>query len=76
MSKIEELKTDIERLSSEEASELFRWLSEREWESWDKEMEADSQAGRLDFLVKESLHEHPHHPVTRDETRTPTPAGP
>jgi hypothetical protein len=57
MSKIEELKTDIERLSSEEAAELFRWLSEREWESWDKEMEADSQAGRLDFLVREARQE-------------------
>jgi hypothetical protein len=57
MSKIDELKTDIERLSSEEAAELFRWLSEREWESWDKEMEADSQSGRLDFLVREALHE-------------------
>jgi hypothetical protein len=57
MSKIEELKTDIEKLSSEETSELFRWLSEREWESWDKEMEADSQAGRLDFLVREARQE-------------------
>jgi hypothetical protein len=57
MSKVEELKTDIEKLSSEEAAELFRWLSEREWESWDKEMEADSQAGRLDFLVREARQE-------------------
>ncbi len=44
MSKIDELKADIERLSSEELAELFRWLSEKEWESWDKEIEADSQA--------------------------------
>jgi hypothetical protein len=56
MSKIEELKADIERLPSEEVAELFRWLSERDWESWDKEIEADSQAGRLDFLVREALH--------------------
>ena len=57
MSKIEKLKTDIEKLSSEDAAELFRWLSEREWESWDKEMEGDSQAGRLDFLVREARQE-------------------
>ena len=57
MSKIEELKTDIERLSSEEAAELFRWLSEKEWKSWDREMEADSQAGRLDFLLREARQE-------------------
>jgi len=54
MSKVDELKTDIERLSSEEVAELFRWLAEREWESWDREIEADSQAGRLDFLVREA----------------------
>jgi hypothetical protein len=57
MSKIEELKTDIERLSTEEVAELFRWLSEKEWENWDKEMEADSRAGRLDFLVREARRE-------------------
>jgi hypothetical protein len=52
MSKIDELKADIEGLPSEELAELFP--SEKEWESWDKEIEADSQAGRLDFLVREA----------------------
>jgi hypothetical protein len=57
MSKIDELKADIEKLPSEELAELFRWLSEKEWESWDKEIEADAQAGRLDFLVREAHEE-------------------
>ncbi len=57
MSKIDELKADIERLPSEERAELFRWLSEKDWESWDKEIEADSQAGRLDFLLREAREE-------------------
>jgi hypothetical protein len=57
MSKIDELKADIERLPSEDLAELFRWLSEKEWENWDKEIEADSQAGRLDFLVREAHEE-------------------
>ena len=57
MSKIDELKADIERLPSEELAELFRWLSEKEWDNWDKEIEADSQAGRLDFLVREAREE-------------------
>jgi hypothetical protein len=52
MSKIDELKADIEGLPSEELAELFP--SEKEWESWDKEIEADSQAGKLDFLVREA----------------------
>jgi hypothetical protein len=52
MSKIDELKADIEGLPSEELAELFP--SEKEWENWDKEIEADSQAGRLDFLAREA----------------------
>jgi hypothetical protein len=57
MSKIDELKADIDRLPSDEVAELFRWLSEKEWERWDKEIEADSQAGRLDFLLREAREE-------------------
>jgi len=57
MSKIDELKADIERLPGEEVAELFRWLSEKEWENWDEEMKADSRAGKLDFLVREAREE-------------------
>jgi hypothetical protein len=55
MSKVEELKNEIERLPREEFTELIRWLSERDWERWDKEIESDSEAGKLDFLVREAL---------------------
>ena len=54
MSKIDQLKADIETLQGEEFTEPFRWLSEKDWERWEKEIEADSQAGRLDFLVREA----------------------
>jgi hypothetical protein len=57
MSKIDELKAEIERLPGGELEELFRWLSEKDWETWDKEIEADSQAGRLDFLEDEARQE-------------------
>jgi hypothetical protein len=57
MSKVDELKRAIERLPREEFTELVRWLSEKEWERWDREIEADSKAGRLDFLVREALDE-------------------
>lgn len=55
MSKVDELKTEIEKLPREEFSELVRWLSEKDWESWDKEIVADSEAGKLGFLVSEAL---------------------
>jgi hypothetical protein len=57
MSRIDELKAEIERLPSEEFAELFRWLSEKEWERWDRQIEADSRAGRLDFLIHEAREE-------------------
>ena len=57
MSKVDELKAEIERLPSKEFAELFQWLSEKDWERWDKEIEADSQAGRLDFLGREAREE-------------------
>ena len=57
MSKVDELKTAIERLAKEEFAELVRWLSEKDWERWDEEIKADSEAGRLDFLVREALAE-------------------
>jgi hypothetical protein len=55
MSKIEELKNEIEQLPKEEFTELCRWLSDRDWASWDNESAADSEAGKLDFLVREAL---------------------
>ena len=57
MPKIDNLKAQIESLPSEEFAEIFRWLSEKDWERWDKEIEADSQAGKLDFLVREASDE-------------------
>ncbi|MBI3000708.1 MAG: hypothetical protein HYY46_20000 [Deltaproteobacteria bacterium] len=55
MAKVDDLKTEIEKLPKDEFAELVRWLSEKDWERWDKEIEADSEAGRLDFLVHEAL---------------------
>jgi hypothetical protein len=58
LSRIDRLKVEIESLPGEEIAELFRWLSEKDWEEkWDKEIEADSQAGKLDFLAREARDE-------------------
>lgn len=54
MSKVEKLKMEIETLPQEEFAELVRWLSEKDWDTWDRAIEADSQAGKLDFLVREA----------------------
>ena len=53
MRTIERLKAEIKQLTAAELTELAHWLSERHWDSWDAQIEADSQAGRLDFLIDE-----------------------
>ena len=57
MSKVEQLKAEIESLPNEERAEIYRWLSERDWAQWDKEIEADARSGKLDFLVREAREE-------------------
>lgn len=57
MSRMDELKAEIENLPVEQVAEIFRWLSEKDWERWDSEVGSDSQAGKLDFLVREAREE-------------------
>jgi hypothetical protein len=57
MSRVDEIKAEIERLPNEEVTELFRWLSEKDWEHWDQQIEADAQGGKLDFLIREARDE-------------------
>jgi len=57
MSSVEEIKSAIASLSQEDYTRLRDWFSERDWEKWDEEIEKDSSAGKLDFLVKEAVAE-------------------
>jgi len=54
MSKVDEIKAAIETLQEEEYVQLRQWFSEKDWEKWDREIEEDSESGKLDFLIKES----------------------
>ncbi len=51
---IEEIQQAIIDLPGEEYSKLRKWLADRDWEAWDKEIEADSESGKLDFLLAEA----------------------
>lgn len=57
MSKVDELKADIKKLPSEDFSELCQWFREVDWERWDRQVEADSDSGALDFLIREAQEE-------------------
>ena len=52
---VEEIQQAILSLPKAEYEQLKQWLPELEWERWDGEVEADSIAGNLDFLIAEAL---------------------
>jgi len=55
--RLEEIQVAIESLPYEEYIRLRQWFSERDWEKWDRQIEADSESGKLDFLIEEALTE-------------------
>jgi hypothetical protein len=55
MTKVEELERAVASLTAEEYREFRRWFLERDWAQWDQQIEEDSRAGKLDFLVKEAF---------------------
>ena len=59
MTTITEIQEAILALHKSEYAELRQWLAEleaeRRWEEWDEQIEADSDAGKLDFLIAEAL---------------------
>lgn len=57
MSTVEEIKSAISALSKEDYIHLREWLSEKDWEQWDKEIERNSASGKLDFLMEEAVAE-------------------
>ena len=57
MTRIEEIKNAVVSLPVTEYRKFRDWFMERDWEEWDKQIEADSKAGKLDFLAKEAMDE-------------------
>jgi hypothetical protein len=51
MSTVQEIERAIEKLSDKEIGEIREWL-------WDRDIERDAEAGRLDKFAQEALREH------------------
>jgi len=49
IARVEEIQIAIESLPYQEYIRLRQWFSERDWEKWDRQIEADSESGELDF---------------------------
>ena len=51
MSTVSEIQQAIISLSKSDYAQLRRWLNEYDWEEWEQQIQADSDDGKLDFLV-------------------------
>ena len=58
MSEVEQIESRIKNLSTEELAKLRAWFSEFDAQAWERQIETDSVAGKLDRLIEESLAEH------------------
>jgi hypothetical protein len=58
MGKIEKIEEEVQALSPEELTQFRAWFLEYDWAAWDRQIERDSQAGRLDDLAAKALRDH------------------
>jgi hypothetical protein len=52
---IAKIQEDILALSETDYLQLRQWFNELDRDEWDRQIEADSNAGKLDFLIAEAL---------------------
>jgi hypothetical protein len=57
MSTLRELESAVKSLSGQRYDRFRKWFLERDWALWDRQIEADSAAGRLEFLAREARDE-------------------
>ena len=54
MTRIAKIQEEILALSETDYLQLKQWFDELKWNKWDRQIEEDSNAGRLDFLIDEA----------------------
>ena len=55
MANITKIQEAILALSETDYLQLKQWFDELKWDKWNRQIEADSNAGKLDFLISEAL---------------------
>ena len=57
MTKVEQIEQEIAKLSPEDARRIAQWLEQFLSNQWDKQLQEDAKAGRLDPLSAQALRE-------------------
>jgi hypothetical protein len=52
---VKQIEAAILKLSPQELTQLTEWVLDLDEQQWDKQIESDAAAGKLDFLAKEAL---------------------
>ena len=55
MSNVTEIQQAILSLPEADYLQLRNWFNELDWEKWDRQIETDSENGKLDFLIAEAF---------------------
>ena len=58
MGKVEKIEQQVQALSPEELAQFRAWFLEFDWAAWDRQIEQDVRAGRLDALAEQALRDH------------------
>lgn len=58
MTKLEKIEQDIASLTPGEVAKLAQWFAAFQADLWDKQIDADAKAGRLDSLADQALAHH------------------
>jgi hypothetical protein len=65
MNKLEAIEKQIAELDQDSFTRLRDWVIDFDHSVWDRKIEADSKAGKLDFLINAALAEY-HQGKTKD----------
>ena len=57
MTRVESLEKEVEKLTPEELAAFRAWFIEHDWQAWDRQLEEDVAAGKLDKFAAEALAE-------------------
>ncbi len=65
MGKLEKIEQVVQTLSPAELAQFRVWFLEYDWAVWDRQLDRDVQAGRLDDLADKALRDHAAGKTTR-----------
>ena len=60
MGKVEAIENQVKDLTPSELERFREWFTHFDADAWDRRLEADVKAGKLDALAQDALREHSH----------------